>query len=721
MNATSQKPETRYDNTTHADYCSNTRNPPHSTEDEVYAPGCNPLAPPFTPLRMTDVTEQDGDARLQNENNARDDHAHYDNIANNDKNTARRNPGNTHGQYHSELKMTQDNVTTGHSPRCDLQYESDSDYDIEAQTFQVLAGLTEPPDKNIVKASVHGRLHPPAIRHVVSPKTAQLYKKVTKVHGYNANGPKVMVISSLNIEEWLAHTTEHEDDEMVLNGIMYGFPLQYADSEPPHMEPNKVNHGTAKAFPVQVDAYFDKELAEGAISGPYDTPPFEQWFHVSPIMTREKAEPGDRRIIVDLSYPEGGVNAAIAKNSFNGAHVQHNLPTVKNAVDMIIGMNSHQTTIATIDIARAYRNFRTDPRDWPLLGMLHNDRYYFDMALPFGARMSSLYMQKIAQFITRALDKKGITALIYLDDLLIISEEPNIAERHFEEVNNLITLLGLPIAAHKSQSPTRSLVWLGINIDIDAALLTIPDHKLEQIKHKLNSVHDKQYITVKQTQSIVGSINHLSKAINPARMFMGRILSALSNQCDGVVTVDHHMRRDLEWFDKFMYGFNGKSMFTDSAPVKDIYADACGTGFGAHDDKRAYSLMIPVKMQRYSSTQLECINCLLAIVTFIDDTYSGKTIRVNCDNAPTIFAYSAGKARDAILAGCARAAWYHAARLNINITYRHIPGIEMIIPDALSRRHLSVNFDNIVSQALVKNNLYLCTPSLNKMNYSSFV
>ena len=127
------------------------------------------------------------------------------------------------------------------------------------------------------------------------------------------------------------------------------------------------NHPSAEQFPDQVQAYIQEELQAGAMVGPFDTPPFTPWVHVSPIMSRPKSDPGKRRIITDLTFPaQRSINAYIIKNSALGEVRAHSLPTVADLVD-VIRSQGNTTHMFTIDIARAYKNFLTDPLDWPLL------------------------------------------------------------------------------------------------------------------------------------------------------------------------------------------------------------------------------------------------------------------------------------------------------------------------------------------------------------------
>lgn len=178
---------------------------------------------------------------------------------------------------------------------------------------------------------------------------------------------------------------------------------------------------------------------------------------------------------------------------------------------------------------------------------------------------------------------------------------------------------------------------------------------------------------------------------------------------------------DLNWFKQYLHVFNGISMFKQNSPSKEIFADACETGFGAFDDMQAYKLQISKKLQKLSSTQLECLNTLLALRTFISPDLIGKTVLISCDNMPTIFAYAHGRARDKVLAACARAAWFLASSLDVRIIYKHVPGTEMYEADALSRAHLQPKFQLIVEELLIKRSLTLIKPDPKDLRYENFM
>lgn len=74
-----------------------------------------------------------------------------------------------------------------------------------------------------------------------------------------------------------------------------------------------------------------------------------------------------------------------------------------------------------------------------------------------------------------------------------------------------------------------------------------------------------------------------------------------------------------------------------------------------------------------------------------------------------------------MLAACARAAWYLAAALDVRCVFQHIPGIEMVVADALSRRHINISFDNVVKQFLQDNPVVMIKPNVELLDFSKFM
>ena len=183
------------------------------------------------------------------------------------------------------------------------------------------------------------------------------------------------------------------DEVDLIDYIQFGFPLGYMGPISP--TESVPNHPSATRFPNHIDQFISSEQEAGALIRPFTRPPFTPWVHVSPLMSRPKADSNKRRIITDLTFPNDcSVNSYIMKNSALGQVREHTLPSVANLASALkrVGEGAF---LFTVDIARAYKNFYSDPLDWPLLCVRWNEAYYMDVSMPFGARASSCFVMNL--------------------------------------------------------------------------------------------------------------------------------------------------------------------------------------------------------------------------------------------------------------------------------------------------------------------------------------
>ena len=433
------------------------------------------------------------------------------------------------------------------------------------------------------------------------------------------------------------------------------------------------------------------------MEGPFNSPPFTPWFATSPLMTREKSDSRERRVIVDLSFPQGGINKFIAPHMYNGQEAVHNLPTIDQAVATIASMCPGDVHLAVVDLSRAYRHFPVAPLDWPLLGIAHQGSLYFDKRIPFGARMSSYVMQSTASYITRALDRKKVKAHMYLDDIILAGATKGIVERDYDTTLSLLKGLGLEVAEKKLQPPAPTVKWLGIIIDVPNNQLRIPKEKIAQIRRCMAAASGRSKITKRHLQRVIGLANHIAKIVRAARIFICRILAALrAAHDDARITVCPLIKADLNWFKAHLRDFDGKAIIPSNRTVERIWADACPKGAGASDGKSCYMHQFSDEMtDGHNINELEAINCMAAVRAFVTRDHAGGTVEVHCDNRSAVDALTSGRARDLILAACARAMWFHAACMEVDLKFTHVAGEAMVLPDALSRVAVDARHDRL--------------------------
>ena len=148
-------------------------------------------------------------------------------------------------------------------------------------------------------------------------------------------------------------------------------------------------------------------------------------------MTRPKGS--GRRIILDLSYGEGSVNKATDRDLFDGKPFKLKLPSL-DALLTILERLGPDARLWKVDISRAFRNVRVDPRDAIHLGIMWQGQCYIDKNLTFGALHGTAIFECITNFIRFILAKQGIQILNYIDDIYVCCHK-DVPQQGFEALN----------------------------------------------------------------------------------------------------------------------------------------------------------------------------------------------------------------------------------------------------------------------------------------------
>lgn len=188
--------------------------------------------------------------------------------------------------------------------------------------------------------------------------------------------------------------------------LRYGWPVGFNGHAPP--ESVYHNHPSGVQFDAQVKDFIHTKLNHSAIIGPFQDDPFTPATRRSPIMSRPKKDSAKRRIIIDLTFPEGkGVNSGIDIHSVLGRDISYSLPSVWDLTEHIKTLGP-QSWIWIADLQRAYRQLRVDPIDTPLLGLQVDGGVYLDLCPSFGCRSSSAACQRTSNAVVYIMRRAGV-------------------------------------------------------------------------------------------------------------------------------------------------------------------------------------------------------------------------------------------------------------------------------------------------------------------------
>lgn len=279
--------------------------------------------------------------------------------------------------------------------------------------------------------------------------------------------PKCGLSDSYKI--WEVELANDPDRLYILRGLREGFHI--LEGREPDFEADCFNYKSAsEAFKKEVESQLAVELDEGKYVRVFSKPKV-----VSSLGAIPNAN-GSVRIIHDLSRPHCGVNQFVSDSS-----------VTYSTIDYAMSFMTPGCYLSKLDLKSAYCSVPTNPACHPYMGLswCFNDdpqpSYFVDTRLPFGSKKACQVFSRLSNAVARFLHRRGVLAVNYLDDLLLIADSKNKGLLDLNTCINLIISLGFEINWKKVEYPEKIMVFLGVKIDTVERTLALPAEKWVEI------------------------------------------------------------------------------------------------------------------------------------------------------------------------------------------------------------------------------------------------
>lgn len=104
--------------------------------------------------------------------------------------------------------------------------------------------------------------------------------------------------------------------------------------------------------------------------------------------------------------------------------------------------------------------------------------------------------------------------------------------------------LGIPIAANKTEGPSTTLEFMGIILDTVRMEARLPADKVERIQASLALFQTKRTCTLKELQSLIGTLNFACRVIPHGRPFLQHMIELTRK----VAKPHHHIKLSKGFF-----------------------------------------------------------------------------------------------------------------------------------------------------------------------------
>ena len=236
-----------------------------------------------------------------------------------------------------------------------------------------------------------------------------------------------------------------------------------------------------------------------------------------------------------------------------------------------------------VDLSRAYRQLRSDPLDWPFLGISWQDQDYVGVSVPFGLRHGASACQRTTEAVSSIVKQEsGADTEPYIDDTAGASV-PDLAQEHYQALLDLMEELGLDGAPHKSVSPTTCLLWIGVWFDSVRMSMSIDRARVAEALDLCYHFLLANEVLYRHMQTFLGRIFHVIKCAPHARRFTSRLLDQLRSMRRGTTApISHQAKMDACWMLAFLPAFNGVSLIKSEVADRVAQVDACPKGAGGN-------------------------------------------------------------------------------------------------------------------------------------------
>ena len=114
-------------------------------------------------------------------------------------------------------------------------------------------------------------------------------------------------------------------------------------------------------------------------------------------------------------------------------------------------------------------------------------------------------LEEASSFTQEFFELRGVSIIIYIDDILVVSETLGKCMTDAQLVIDKLVELGLHIRLEKcSLQPSQTFFFLGFIWDTNRMLCQLPEEKLNNIKALRKMIPSRVQVTVKSLQRMLG-------------------------------------------------------------------------------------------------------------------------------------------------------------------------------------------------------------------------
>ena len=463
-------------------------------------------------------------------------------------------------------------------------------------------------------------------------------------------------------------------DPWVLEVVSSGYCLEFTARPPPF---RGVTRTPLPADPVQREALLQEIkslVAKGAVV--CHEGPGQEGFYSTFFLTTKKS--GEWRPILNLKP----LNHFICPSRFR-----------METLTAVIKVLQQGWWGATLDLRDPYLHVPVHKSSQKWLRFAVGHSHYQFRVLPFGLSTAPRTFTQVVKVVAEYLRRKGKSIFVYLDDWLLVAPSPQLLQSFLAEVIHLVQSLGFIVNMDKSSLvPSQSPLFLGATLDFRMALVRPSEARVLVVTSYANMILDKTSVTAQVWLRLLGLLASLIGMVPYCRLHMRRFqINLLSHYRPWfhnrslMVPVPWSLLPDLRWW-TVPHNVTVGVPFKAPPPSVTLTSDTSKSGWGAHLLTLKTAGCWSAAQSRHHINVLELWAIFLALRRWVP-WVKGKTVLVRCDNMTVVtYINKEGGTRSPSLCRETLKLLKWCKDWDIKLMACHVPGVDNVLADALSRR-----------------------------------